>query len=171
MKENKFIRQTGPFKSKYGIRLDSIEPHQKKILLENELIKDDLISDDQFVSILFKIAEMEQSQKNTRKLFLNPYNNKITTYEKVIEQSKIIDWSCAICKKSISSEIANFSIDNFTCKKCKNVHNSTNKSIDPRIVDSSFEFHSVCRKKLIKEQKKFLKYIKYFEKGYKRGRL
>ena len=37
-------------------------------------------------------------------------------------------------------------------------------------VQSSFEFHKKCRKILLKEQKRFLKYIKHFESGYQKGK-
>ena len=123
------------------------------------------------MSILFKIADMEQSHKYKHKVYYNPYDDSISTYEKVIEQSQIIDWNCAICNDEIQSQEGEFSMSNFVCNKCKDAHNSDNNRIDPRIVDSSHEFHKYCRKRLMKEQRKFLQYIKYFETGYKRGRI
>lgn len=167
----KIIRKAGPYKRKYGILLEHLKPYQQRILFDNPLIKEDLKTDDQFVQILFKIADMEQSHKNKRKVYYNPYTETITTYEKILEQSQWVDWSCAICNSDMVSQMAHFKMDNFVCSKCTDAHNSDNGRIDPRIVDSSFEFHKYCRKRLIKEQKKFLQYVKYFEMGYKRGRL
>lgn len=160
----------GKKKRKYGIILENIDPWYQKVLFENPLIKEDLKTDDQFVQVLFKIAEMERAHKVKDKLYYNPYIEEITYYDDIIEHSKLIDWNCAICNVDIKSEIGNFKMDNFICSKCKNAHNSTNKRIDPRIVESSFEFHKYCRKQLIKDQKRFLKYVKHFETGYKRGR-
>lgn len=167
----KIIRKQGPFKHRHGISIENLKRYHKSILYDHDLIADDLKKDDQFVSVLFKIADMEHSLKYKDKFFLNPYNNKITLYEDVIEQSQQLEWSCAICQVNMPAKMSDFSINNFVCKNCKDSHNSNNTRIDPRIVDSSFEFHQLCRKKLLKEQRKFLKYIKYFETGYKRGRL
>jgi hypothetical protein len=159
----------GKAKRKYNIVLDNIDPWYQKVLFENPLIKEYLKTDDQFVQILFKMAEMERAHKVKNKVYYNPYLEEITAFEDIEIHSNLIDWNCAICNTEIQSNIANFKIDNFTCNKCKNAHNSTNKRIDPRIVDSSFEFHKFCRNQLIKDQKKFLKYIKHFEMGYTRG--
>jgi hypothetical protein len=166
----KIIRSNGGTKNrKYQILLEDIDPWYQRVLFENPLIKEDLKTDDQFVQVLFKIAEMERAHKVKHKLYYNPYVEEITEYSDIISESSLIDWNCAICNNSIKSEVSNFKIGNFTCKKCKNAHNSTNKRIDSRIVDSSFEFHKYCRNQLIKEQKRFLKYIKHFETGYTRG--
>jgi hypothetical protein len=159
----------GKTKRKCNIVLDNIDPWYQRVLFENPLIKEYLKTDDQFVQILFKMAEMERAHKVRNKVYYNPYIGEITEFDDIEIQSNLINWNCAICNTEIESQIANFKISNFICKKCKNSHNSTNKRIDPRIVDSSFEFHKFCRKQLIKDQKKFLKYIKHFEMGYKRG--
>jgi hypothetical protein len=164
------IRRAGPVKRKYGILTEYLKPYHIRLLNENPLVKDDLKTNDQFVKILFKMADMEQSHKHRHKFYYNQYTDTITTYEDIIEHSKWIDWSCAICNVEMLSMMADFSVCNFVCTKCEKAHNSNNGRIDPRIVDSSFEFHKYCRKLLIKEQKKFLLYIKYFETGYKRGR-
>jgi len=162
------IRRTGPWKSKCGIMLKNLKPYQQRILLENELLKEDFKTDDAFVGILFKIADMEQSHTYKHKLYYNPYTETVTTYEEVLEQSQWHEWSCAICNHDIQAKMAEFDIGNFVCVHCKDAHNSDNGRIDPRIVDSSFEFHKFCRDLLIKEQKRFLQFIKYFEKGHKR---
>lgn len=167
----KIVRQQGPHKNRHGIKLSTVKPYLHKILFDYGLIDEYLKTDDQFVSVLFKIAEMELSCKRKNKLYHNPYNDEITTYDEVIEQSNLIKWNCAICNIEIESKIAEFDINNFVCNDCRDSHNSDNSKIDPRIVDSSFEFHKMCRKKLIKEQKKFLQYVKYFETGYTRGRI
>lgn len=166
----KIIRKAGPNRRKYGILLDGLDPWYQRVLFDNPLIKEELKVDDQFVQVLFKIADMERSHKRKHKMYYNPYTEEITDYSEVLEQSLLIDWNCAICRTSIQSEVANFKIANFICNKCKKSHNKTNKRIDPRIVDSSSEFHKFCRDQLIREQKRFLKYVKHFETGYQKGK-
>lgn len=166
----KIERKAGPYKRKYGILLEHLKPWHAAVLFNNPLVKEDLKTDDQFVQVLFRIAEMEKSHKRKHKVYFNPYTNDVTSYKEVIEESQQLDWNCAICNDEIQSTIAEFNIKNFICKKCKDAHNTTNKRIDPRIVDSSSEFHKYCRKRLIKEQKRFLKYVKHFETGYRKGK-
>lgn len=164
MSEPQFIRRGDK------IFFKNVKPYQKRVIRENPLLKDKIKDDDQFILVLFKIADMERSHKMKNKLYYNPYTEEITEYSDVLGFSRLIEWKCAICTKDIQSEISNFSIENFVCKKCKGAHNTTNKRMDPRIVESSFMFHRHCRNILIKEQKRFLKYVKHFESGYKKGK-
>jgi hypothetical protein len=152
------------------ISFRNIKPYHKKLIRENPLLKNKIKDDDQFILILFRIADMERSHKMKNKLYYNPYTEDITEYNDVLDFSRLIEWNCAICTKNILSEISKFNIENFVCKKCKGAHNTTNERMDPRIVESSFLFHRQCRDILLKEQRRFLKYIKHFELGYKKGK-
>jgi len=152
------------------IYFKNVKPYQKRVIRENPLLKNRIADDDQFILILFKIADMERSHKMKSKLYYNPYSERITDYNEILDFSRLIEWNCAICNAEIQSEISNFKIENFVCKKCKGAHNTNNKRMDPRIVESSFLFHKNCRDILLKEQKRFLKYVKHFESGYKKGK-
>ena len=166
----KIIRKKGSNRSRHGIALDPLPDYYKNILLDNSLSAENFKTDDQFVNEIFKIAEMERSGKAKNKFYYNPTENSIQQYRDILESSKEIEWNCAICDKDILSEMSLFNMENFLCNKCQESHNKKNKTIDQRIIDSSFKFHTFCRKILIKQQKEFLKYIKHFETSYMRGR-
>lgn len=165
----KIIRKSGPYKTRFGILLENLKPYQKNILLDNPLLKDSAKSD-QFVLILFKLANIEINKKNTRKLFFNPYKNTISNYKQIEKDSKLIDWHCAICNDNIKSEISEFYLENFLCNKCKKTHSTKSKFIDARILENSIKFRKHCKKILLKEQRKFINYIKKFKKEFKSKR-
>jgi hypothetical protein len=58
MANYKIVRKGGPYKRKYGILLSNLKPYQAKILFDNPLISESA-KDDQFVLILFRLADME----------------------------------------------------------------------------------------------------------------
>jgi hypothetical protein len=162
----KIIRKLGPFKRKHGIFLDNLKPYQQKILFDNPLIKDSA-DDDQFMLILFRLADMDISKKTDRKIYYNPYKDIVTDYKQIETDSKYIDWNCAICKADIKSVISEFNIDNFICKDCHDAYGSHNKikTVDSRIVDCSIKFRKHCKNILFKEQRTFMRYIAKFKKG------
>jgi len=163
----KIIRKSGPFKRKYGILLENLKPYQKKLLFDNPLISESA-EDDQFVLILFKLADIDISKKTDRKIYYNPYKDIVSDYKQIETDSKYIDWHCSICKSNILSRISEFDIDNFLCNECHDSHGSHNKvtSVDSRIVDGSIKFRKHCRKMLLKQQRSFMSYINKFKKGY-----
>lgn len=166
---NKIERTNGGrFKRKYGIILKNIHPYYKSVLEDNPLAREDFKSDDKFVEILFYLKEKERVHKSKRKFFPNPYTNEITTYSKIETESNLLNWKCSICNKHIKSEIANFTVENFLCKKCKKYYINQN-IIDKRIIENSFEFHKHCRTLLLKEQEFFLRYIRNFEIEYRKN--
>lgn len=162
----KITRKSGPYKRKFGILLENLKPYQQKILFDNPLIKESS-EDDQFMQILFRLADMDISKKTERKIYYNPYKDIISDYKQIESDSRYIDWNCAICKASIKSKMSEFDIDNFLCKDCHDSHGSHNKvtTVDVRIVESSFKFRKHCRKNLLKEQRSYMNYIGKFKRG------
>lgn len=162
----KIVRKAGPYKRKYGIHLEHLKPYQAKILYNNPLSAKHFMTDDQFTLILFKIADLEIINRNENKVYYNPYRDIISDeYEEIIEDSKKINWHCAICKEDIKSIISEFNVGNLICDTCFETHGKT-KIIDSRIVAASIEFRKHCKDLLIKEQKGYLKYVRKFERGY-----
>ena len=167
MANYKIVRKGGPYKRKYGILLSNLKPYQTKILFDNPLISESA-KDDQFVLILFRLADMEISKKTNRKIYYNPYKDIASDYKQIETDSTYTDWKCSICTTPIKSIISEFNIDNFLCDDCKETHGSHNvvKHVDSRIVESSFKFRKHCRTLLLKQQRSFMNYINKFKKGY-----
>jgi hypothetical protein len=92
--------------------------------------------------------------------FINPESKEVSTYSNVINQYKIFDWSCAYCKTPIKSRIDNYKASNFTCQKCFNYYIKDSQTYNQRIVDASVEFTTFCKRLMLDNQKKFIKYIK-----------
>jgi len=167
MKLPLIVRRRGPFKLQFGIRLKNLKPSHQKILLKNPLIRD-YAQNDQYIQVLFRIADMESQHKNQHKVYYNHHTETVTQYEDVVEAAETIDWLCAICKTPIKANMYDFHIPNFVCDKCGKVHNKKNKRIDTRILESSLQFRQHGKETLIKEQQRYLSYIKRFEEGRRR---
>ena len=67
----KIIRKRGSNRSRHGISLDPLPDYYKSILLDNSLSAENFKTDDQFVNVIFKIAEMERSGKAKNKFYYN----------------------------------------------------------------------------------------------------
>lgn len=156
---NQIDRMTGPFRSRWGIRLDKLEPYHQKILLENPLLEE-RSKNDMFLLILFRMADRSRSHKRSHKLYCNPYRESFTKYKDVLEDSKYIDWKCAITGKPIKSEIGNFEPNNFLCKECIPEYGNRKRTVDKRIIQNSLEFREHCKKILLQQQKLHLKNVK-----------
>lgn len=158
------VRKMGPYKRKWGILLSTLKPYQIKLLFDNPLISKSS-ADDQFLQIIFRLADMDICKKTNRKIYYNHYNDIVSDYDQILHDSQYIEWSCAICKVFIKSKISEFDIDNLICKECHKTHGSHNKftTIDSRIVEHSIKFRKHCRSLLIKQQKGFMKYVNKFE--------
>jgi hypothetical protein len=167
MKPVKFVRAQSYHKRLYSIRLKELKPYQIKFLEDNPLISKHAKHDDRYVQVLFKILEYETHHKDHLKLYYNPYTSKISNYDEILEDAKMLNWQCSICSCSIKSEMGNFEIGNFLCDTCNKSHGKANEIIDDRILESSVQFRKYCQDILIGQQKGYMKYIKQFEKGVK----
>jgi hypothetical protein len=149
----------GWYRRKHGILLENLPPSKQNLLLEHDFMKW-LESDPQTFEIIFKIEDMHEHEKNPNKILWNPFRETFTTIKEVEEDSNVIDWICAICPAKIKTRMDSKKIENFVCKKCAESHNSRNKIVDQRIIDSSIKFTKHCKTLLKGEQKEFLSYVK-----------
>lgn len=152
-------RNFGWYKRRFGIIFDYLLETQKRLLKEHKFIKY-ISDDDQTMYIIFQISEMEDKNKGSRKLWYNPYKDKVSDYRTLKKDSKLIDWNCAICNSNIESNIENFEPSNFLCTECLSVYVSKNGKIDSRIVESSVKFTNHCKVILRKEQKSYIRYLR-----------
>jgi len=56
-------------------------------------------------------------------------------------------------------------VENFVCNKCSESHNSSNKRIDKRIINSSVNFIKHCKSLLKGEQREFMTYVRRSSKA------
>jgi hypothetical protein len=149
----------GWYKRRHGILLENLPPSKQKLLLENHFMKW-LESDAQTFEIIFKIEDMHEHEKNPNKILWNPFRETFTTIKEVEADSNVISWNCAICESTIKTRMDSKKVENFVCKKCTEAHNSHNKRVDQRIIDSSTKFNKHCRSLLKGEQREFLSYVR-----------
>ena len=149
--------------TKWGISLKGMAPRYQKILKENKIFR--LYSDDtRFILSIFKIEDSNIKVSHNKRPFINPETKGVSPYSNVVNDYKIINWECAYCKTPIKSKIDNYKADNFTCKKCFDYYIKDTKIYNSRIVEASLEFTTHCRRLMLDNQKKFIKYIKRNEK-------
>lgn len=154
----------GWYKRKHGILLENLPPLKQKLLIDNHFMKW-LDSDTQAFEIIFRIEDMHDHEKNPNKILWNPFRETFTTIREIEDDSNVIDWLCAICTQPIKTKIDSKKIENFVCKGCVDAHNSHNKTVDQRIIDSTVRFTKHCKTLLKGEQGEFIRYIK---KSFKR---
>jgi hypothetical protein len=153
----------GWYKRRHGILLENLPPSKQRLLLENHFMKW-LDSDPQTFEIIFKIEDMHEHEKNPNKILWNPFRETFTTIKEVEADSNLIDWNCSICSSPIKTRMDSKKIENFVCKKCSEAHNSRNKKVDQRIIDSSIKFTKHCKSLLKGEQREFLSYVRQLSK-------
>lgn len=149
----------GWYRRRHGILLENLPPSKQKFLVENDYLKW-LEPDPQTYEIIFKIIDMKDLEKSGSKPIWNPFKETFTTLKELELDSNIVDWSCGICNVDIKSRMDSKKVENFVCQKCQKSHNSTNKVVDTRIIDSSVKFNKHCKKLLKKEQAEFLSYVR-----------
>jgi hypothetical protein len=149
----------GWYRRKHGILLENLPPGKQQLLIENSFMKW-LESDPQTFEIIFKMEDMHDHEKNPNKIIWNPYKDTFTSLKQLEYDSESIEWKCAICRIDILSRPELSEVENFVCSKCQESHNSTNSTVDQRIVKSSVDFTEHCKKILKNEQTEFLKHIK-----------
>lgn len=149
----------GKAPTKWGILLRGLAPRYRKILANNLIFKK-YSNDDRFILSVFSMEDSNIKVSHLQRPFINPESKEVSTFANVINQYKIFDWNCAYCRTPIKSRIDNYKASNFTCTKCFNYYIKDTKTYNQRIVDSSVDFTTYCRKLMIENQKKFIKYIK-----------
>jgi hypothetical protein len=149
----------GWYKRRHGILLENLPPLKQRLLLENHYMKW-LESDPQTFEVIFKVEDMHEHEKNPNKILWNPFRETFTTIKEVEADSNLIDWTCAICPASIKTRMDSKKVENFVCKKCSEAHNSRNKRVDQRVIDSSIAFTKHCKSLLKGEQREFLTHIR-----------
>ena len=149
----------GCYRRRHGILLENLPPSKQKFLLDNDYLKW-LEPDPQTYEIIFKIIDMKDLEKTASKPIWNPFKETFTTLKELELDSNIVDWTCGICSINIKSRMDSKKVENFVCEKCKKSHNSTNKVVDSRIIDSSVKFNKHCKKLLKREQSEFLSYVR-----------
>ena len=154
----------GWYKRRHGILLENLPPLKQQLLLNTNHMKW-LESDTQTFEIIFKVEDMNEHEKNPNKILWNPFRETFTTLKELQADSNLIDWDCAICRCDIKARMNSKKIENFVCKKCSQAHNSHNKRVDQRIIDSSIEFTQHCKSLLKGEQREFITYVRRSSKG------
>ena len=94
------------------------------------------------------------------KIYWNPYTERCSTLKEIHSDSNLVDWNCAICKEEIKCRMDSKKVENFVCDECQVAHNSSNKTVDSRIIQSSVDFNHHCKKDLKGEQREFIKYTR-----------
>ena len=154
----------GWYKRRHGILLENLPPLKQKLLLENNHMKW-LDSDVDAFEIIFKVEDMNEHEKNPNRILWNPFRETFTNIKELEKDSDLVDWNCGICKIEIKSRMDSKKVENFVCNKCSESHNSSNKRVDQRIIDSSINFTNRCKTLLKGEQREFMTYIRRSSKG------
>ena len=154
----------GWYKRRHGILLENLPPLKRKLLLENNHMKW-LDSDVDAFEIIFKVEDMNEHEKNPNRILWNPLRETFTNIKELENDSDLVDWNCGICKIEIKSRMDSKKVENFVCNKCSESHNSSNKRVDQRIIDSSINFTKRCKTLLKGEQREFMTYIRRSSKG------
>ncbi len=154
----------GWYKRRHGILLENLPPLKQKLLLENNHMKW-LNSDVDAFEIIFKVEDMNEHEKNPNRILWNPFRETFTNIKELEKDSDLVDWNCGICKTEIKSRMDSRKVENFVCNKCSESHNSSNKRVDQRIIDSSINFTQHCKSLLKGEQREFMTYVRRSSKG------
>ena len=149
----------GWYKRRHGILLENLPPSKQQLILDNDYFRY-LNEDVQALEVIFKVEDLNEHEKGLKKLFWNAFKSTFTTLKEIGQDMGYIDWNCAICNTDIKSKMAYKKVENLVCKKCQEVHNSKNSTIDQRIIDSSIKFLKKCKRVFKGEQREFLTYIK-----------
>lgn len=149
----------GWYRRRHGILLENLPPSKQRFMVENDYLKW-LDPDPQTYEIIFKVEDMNDHEKNPNKILWNPFRETFTTIKEVEADSNVIDWACAICSIGIKARMSSKKIENFVCNKCSEAHNSRNKRVDQRVIDSSVNFTKHCKSLLKGEQREFITHIR-----------
>jgi hypothetical protein len=156
-------QKAGKTPTKYGIVTKGLAPRYQKVLRENPVIKK-YADDDRFIEAIFMMEDKRISVSHINRPFVDLETKEINTYNAVKDTYRIFDWHCAYCRTPIKSRIDNFKPSNFTCEKCFKYYLKGSEIIDQRVIESSLAFTENCKRKMIDNQKSFIKYIKKNDK-------
>ena len=145
--------------SRHGIVIKNLKPSHINALEKYPYIKESC-KDDNFVKILFNLVDKENHEKNKKKFFIDPTDQKIKDKNKLLDEIRIIPWKCSFCDEEIKSRIEDFSIANFCCSSCYEIYTDDGKKVSELILNNSVEFTDHCKRLINKDRKTFLKYIK-----------
>ncbi len=154
----------GWYKRRHGILLENLPPLKQRFMIENNYLKW-LDSNTQAFEIIFKVEDMNEHEKNPNRILWNPFRETFTNIKELEKDSDVVDWNCSICKVEIKSRMDSRKVENFVCNKCSDAHNSRNKRVDQRIIDSSIKFTQHCKSLLKGEQREFMTYVRRSSKG------
>lgn len=156
-------QKAGKTPTKWGIVTKGLAPRYQRVLKENPVIKK-YADDDRFIRAIFWMEDQRINVSHNLRPFINPETKEINTYHNVKDSYKIFDWHCAYCQTPIKSRIDNFKPSNFTCEKCFKYYLKGSEIIDQRVIEASLAFTENCKRKMIDNQKSFIKYIKKNDK-------
>lgn len=149
----------GWYRRKHNILLENLPPAKQKLLLENRYFRW-MAGDAQLFELIFRVEDMQDLAKTRDQPVWNPYRDEFTGLRQFLEDSKWIDWQCAICAIPIKADTTDFSVANFVCGECGEVHHKGNKTIDQRIVEASKRFTQHYRETLQGDQADHKRYAK-----------
>lgn len=152
-------RTSGPFPAnRHGIVFSTLSRAQKRLLIENPLIKDRCKSD-QFVQIAFEQDSYRMRSHNVdNKLFYDWSTGEVLQKQEVLENYSTIEWKCALSGMSIRAKMGDFSLENFVHPKFHDALKAP--MVDSRILKSSVEFRKKCKELLLNQQQEFLRLVK-----------
>ena len=155
----------GWFSRKHGILLENLPLSKQRLLLKQGFMKW-LKADPQTYEIIFIIEDQLDWAKAPAKSYWNPYTDEFSTLKQLERDSVLIDWHCAICQVPIVCRSDSPKTpENFVCSTCERSHNSSNKTVDRRIIDSSHQLAAHVKTLLKREQGEFIRYVKRSSKG------
>jgi hypothetical protein len=160
-----FKLKRGRRHTKYGYRKKDLKPYQIDYFDKHKLVRKHVMRDKRYTQILLRIIEYEHLFKDHLKLYYNNYTHRVSSYDEIMEDSKMFDWKCCICECELKCEIANFEINNFLCETCSHSYGNPETSVDSRILESSVKFRQYCQMILLDNQKKFTRFIRFFKRG------
>ena len=148
------IKRTGGAypRNRYGVCYEGLSLQQRRLLLENPVLKERAQSD-QFLHIIFEVCRSRHVQHKD-KYYYDWSTDEFMQIEELKESYDTVDWTCALSGEPIRSNINNFDVKNF-------VHSDywdtlSESSVDGRILESSLKFRDHIKKLLLNQQKEFI---------------
>lgn len=146
-------RTGGPYpRNRYGVCYEGLSRQQRRLLLENPLMKE-RASEDQFLHIIFEICKYK-NQSHREKYYYDYSTGEFMKLEELNKSYDTIDWTCAISSQPIRSNINNFEQENFVHPDHHDM--LTEGNVDERIIKSSVAFQQHVKKLLLNQQQEFL---------------
>jgi len=150
----KIKRTGGPYpRNRYGVCYEGLSRQQRRLLLENPILKERAQSD-QFLHIIFEVCKF-QLTSNREKFFYDCSTGEFMKRIELEESYDTIDWTCALSGEPIRSNINKFDVENFVHP---DYHDTLGGDmIDGRILQSSIAFQEHIKKLLLNQQEEFMK--------------